>query len=78
MASKFISNPDFTLIGKGFGIETCDLGKENNPLEKLKEVLSKKGPYVISIPINETENVYPMVAPGAANTEMIGGEVNGN
>ena len=32
----------------------------------------------ISIPINETENVYPMVAPGAANTEMIGGECNGN
>ncbi|CDM69013.1 Acetolactate synthase isozymes, large subunit [Clostridium bornimense] len=78
MASKFISNPDFTIIGKGFGIETCDLGKENSPLEKLKEILSKKGPYVISIPINETENVYPMVAPGAANTEMIGGELNGN
>ena len=78
MASKFISNPDFTLIGKGFGIEACDLGNEENPLEKLQEILSKKGPYVISIPINETENVYPMVAPGAANTEMIGGELNGN
>lgn len=78
MASKFISNPDFTLIGKGFGIEACDLGNEENPLEKLQEILSKKGPYVISIPINETENVYPMVAPGAANTEMIGGKCNGN
>lgn len=78
IASKFISNPDFTIIGKGFGLETCDLGNEENPLEKLQKILSKKGPYIISIPINETENVYPMVAPGAANTEMIGGECNGN
>ena len=74
IASKFISNPNFKIIAEGFGIQSCDLGNEENPLEKLEEILSKKGPYVINILIEETENVLPMVAPGKSNTEMIGGE----
>lgn len=73
IASKFITNPDFYLIAKGFGINSCDLAQEAEPLKKLKEILSMKGPYVINIPIEENENVFPMVAPGGTNTEMIGG-----
>lgn len=73
IASKFITNPDFSLIAKGFGINGCDLGEEAEPLKKLKEILSMKGPYVINIPIEETENIFPMVSPGGTNTEMLGG-----
>ncbi|PRR82112.1 biosynthetic-type acetolactate synthase large subunit [Clostridium vincentii] len=73
IASKFITNPDFNLIAKGFGINSCDLGEEKDPLKKLKEILGTQGPYVINIPIEEFENVFPMVAPGGTNTEMIGG-----
>jgi acetolactate synthase-1/2/3 large subunit len=73
IASKFISNPDFKIIAKGFGINSCDLAQEKEPLKKLKEILSMKGPYVINVPIEENENVFPMVAPGGTNTEMIGG-----
>lgn len=74
IASKFISNPNFKIIAEGFGIQSCDLGQEEHPLEKLEEILSLKGPFLISIPIEETENVFPMVAPGKSNIEMIGGE----
>jgi acetolactate synthase-1/2/3 large subunit len=74
IASKFISNPNFKIIAEGFGIQSCDLGQEEHPLEKLEELLSLKGPCLISIPIEETENVFPMVAPGKSNIEMIGGE----
>jgi acetolactate synthase-1/2/3 large subunit len=74
IASHFISNPNFKIIAEGFGIHSCDLGEEEHPLERLEEILSKKGPYLINIPIEETENVFPMVAPGKSNIEMIGGE----
>lgn len=74
IASHFISNPNFKVIAEGFGIQSCDLGDEKNPFKKLEEILSSKEPYLINIPIEETENVLPMVAPGKSNTEMIGGE----
>ncbi|AVK46748.1 acetolactate synthase catalytic subunit [Clostridium sp. MF28] len=74
IASKFISNPNFKMIAEGFGIQSCDLGNEEKPLEKLKELLTTDGPCVINIPIEETENVLPMVPPGKSNIDMIGGE----
>ncbi|MBE6089604.1 biosynthetic-type acetolactate synthase large subunit [Clostridium beijerinckii] len=74
IASKFISNPNFKIIAEGFGIQSCDLGNEEKPLEKLKELLTVDGPCVINIPIEETENVLPMVPPGKSNIDMIGGE----
>ena len=74
IASHFISNPNFKVIAEGFGIPSCDLGNEEEPLKKLEEILSMDGPYLINVPIEETENVLPMVPPGGANIEMIGGE----
>lgn len=74
IASQFISNPNFKVIAEGFGIKSCDLGIEENPLEKLEELLTEQGPCIINIPIEETEKVFPMVPPGKSNIEMIGGE----
>ncbi|OOM76608.1 biosynthetic-type acetolactate synthase large subunit [Clostridium sp. BL-8] len=74
IASNFISNPNFKIIADGFGIKSCDLGIEESPLEKLEELLSIEGPCLINIPIEETENILPMVPPGKSNIEMIGSE----
>ena len=74
IASKFISNPNFKIIAEGFGISSIDFSFEENPLEKLEEVLNIPGPYLINIPIGECEKILPMVAPGKSNIEMIGGE----
>lgn len=74
IASHFTCNPDFKTIAKGFGINSCDLSEEKKPLEKLEEMLSCKGPCLINIPIEECENILPMVAPGKSNLEMIGCE----
>ena len=76
IASRFSSNPDFAAIAQGFGIEAYNLEGERNPLEIMKKALNKPGPVLIDIPIHEAENVYPIVPPGAANREMIGGENN--
>lgn len=74
-ASKFIKNPDFATIAKGFGINGYDLTNEAEPLKKLEELLTIPGPCLINIPIDETENILPMVAPGASNIKMIGGDL---
>jgi acetolactate synthase-1/2/3 large subunit len=74
MASRFITNPNFEAIAKGFGIKACDLTKEESPLKVLKEILEMPGPYLVNIPIKEDEKVLPIVPSGKGNTEMVGGD----
>lgn len=51
IATKFITNPDFALISRGFGIKSHNLEKENNPIKILNEALTEAGPCVINVPI---------------------------
>ncbi|HCY36252.1 MAG: biosynthetic-type acetolactate synthase large subunit [Candidatus Margulisiibacteriota bacterium] len=74
IASKFLSNPDFITIGRGFGIKGYDL-KGCHDLRKIfAQSLIEPGPCIVNAPIHYSENVMPMVPPGAGNHEMIGGE----
>lgn len=68
IASSFITNPDFTQISKGFGIQGYKLDANTN----LEEILKTPGPCVITISVDSDDNVYPMVSPGASNLDMIG------
>ena len=71
---KFQQGTDFAACAESMGVKGVDLAKEENPLEALKTALLEHGPCMINLPISETEMVYPMVAPGGANRDMIGGE----
>jgi len=71
-ASVFERQPDFAALARAFGIRACDLGEAADPAAALKEALSKPGPCLVNIPIDPDENVFPIVPPGAANTEMLG------
>ncbi|MSS71821.1 MAG: acetolactate synthase large subunit [Candidatus Latescibacteria bacterium] len=73
-ASRFFAEPDFVRIAEGFGVAACDLGSAEDPLEILEGALREPGPCVIHVPIAPDENVFPMVPPGAANRDMVGGE----
>ncbi|RJP56516.1 MAG: biosynthetic-type acetolactate synthase large subunit [Candidatus Auribacter fodinae] len=73
IASRFQSNPDFAAISRNFGIRSYDLGDESEPLAALGSALCVEGPCVVNAPIHFAENVLPMVPPGKANHEMIGG-----
>jgi len=75
-ASRFHAEPDFVAIAQGFGVPACDLGSAGDPLETLNGALRTPGPCLIHAPIPAEENVYPMVPPGAANRDMIGGEAH--
>ena len=77
IASKFITNPDFAVVARGFGIRGYDLKKEGrDPASIFKKVLTEPGPCLLSVPIDYAENVFPMVPPGKAIYEMIGGEID--
>jgi acetolactate synthase-1/2/3 large subunit len=72
-ASKFKGQPDFIKVAEGFGFATVDLDQESDPRAALAEALSSHGPMLIHASIDMHEQVLPMVAPGAANKDMIGG-----
>lgn len=72
-ASDYRHAVDFIQIAKGFGLATTDLDKENDPVAALGKAFDHKGPCLIHISIDPAERVYPMVPPGSANIEMIGG-----
>jgi acetolactate synthase-1/2/3 large subunit len=72
IASKFITNPDFITIAKGFGIRSFDLAHETDLKGVLSRALSESGPCFVNVPIHHELNVLPMVPPGAANYESIG------
>lgn len=74
IASKFEWHPDFSALSIDFGIPSIDLDKPEKLDELIKESINCEGPCLLHIPIDASENVMPMVAPGAANSQMIGGE----
>jgi len=74
VASDYDKCVDFIKIAEGFGIKAYDLGNCDDPAATLAEAIAAPGPALIHVPVSPNEPVYPMVAPGAANSQMIGGE----
>ncbi len=73
-ASRFVAQTDFVAIARGFGIPAVDLCEARDPVAALEQAIRRPGPYLVNVPIAPEENVYPMVPPGGANRDMIGGE----
>lgn len=63
---------NFMQIAAGFGLHTCDLNAEDDAHAALQAAISRPGPALIHVRIDPEQKVYPMVPPGAANTEMVG------
>jgi acetolactate synthase-1/2/3 large subunit len=72
-AAGFAAAPDLAAVSRGFGVPAYDLGRFADPLALLDSALNSPGPCVVNVPIAPEEKVFPMVPPGAANREMIGG-----
>lgn len=71
IASRFPFKLDFAAIGGQFGIRGINLAGTDNPIEETERIMMEKGPCIIDVPIHFSENVFPMVPPGAANRDMI-------
>ncbi|HDR2462763.1 TPA: acetolactate synthase large subunit [Enterobacter ludwigii] len=71
-AATYPGTINFMQIAAGFGLHTCDLNAEADPHAALQAAISRPGPALIHARIDPEQKVYPMVPPGAANTEMVG------
>ena len=74
--SRFRARPDFAGMARSFGMDAVDLEACDNPGSELARALKRPGPCLVRAPISASENVFPMVPPGAANKDTIGGEVH--
>lgn len=72
--SRYTTKTNYQRIAEGFGISAINLSFSKNPMADLKKAIQAKGPYLIEINIQAMDKVFPMVPPGAANTDMIEGE----
>lgn len=72
-SSRFTMMPEFLKLAEACGIRGVDLDAASDPRATLKEALTTPGPCLIHASIDVDEMVYPMVPPGAANKDMIGG-----
>lgn len=71
-SESILQNPDFVKIAEGYGIKGYRVTKEEDVPALLEEVLYSDGPALIDCRVEKLECVYPMVAPGKGNHEMIG------
>jgi acetolactate synthase-1/2/3 large subunit len=75
IASRFESRPDFAAVASAFGVRGIDLEGKPDPEKLLRDAFERPGPVLVNAPVHHRRNVYPMVPPGGANREMIGGEL---
>ncbi|GAD90953.1 MULTISPECIES: acetolactate synthase 2 catalytic subunit [Vibrio] len=64
-------NPDFIMLAKAFDIPGKTITKKEEVEPALKEMLESKTAYLLHVVIDEEENVWPLVPPGASNEEML-------
>lgn len=64
-------NPDFIMLAKAFGIPGKQITRKEEVEPALKEMLESKTSYLLHVLIDEEQNVWPLVPPGASNNDML-------
>jgi acetolactate synthase-1/2/3 large subunit len=64
-------NPDFVALAAVFGIKGQTITKASEVDDAVQALVDSKGPYILHACIDEQENVWPLVPPGAANDQMV-------
>jgi acetolactate synthase I/II/III large subunit len=64
-------NPDFVALAAAFAIPGHCISRKDEVHDALEAMFSWPGPYLLHVCIDEKDNVWPLVPPGAANEEMI-------
>lgn len=64
-------NPDFVLLASAFDIPGRTIFSSDEVEQALTEMLAAKGPYLLHVAIDDAFNVWPLVPPGASNSDMM-------
>jgi len=68
-----LSGPDFVKIAEAYGIPGLRVRRNTEIVPAIEQAMKEKGPFLIDFIVEPEENVYPMVTPGAALTEVLEG-----
>jgi len=66
-----LSGPDFVKIAEAYGLPGLRVTDKKDVVPAIQKALGHPGPFLIDFVVEPEENVYPMVAPGAAIGEII-------
>lgn len=64
-------NPDFLKLASAFDIPGQHITRKDQVEAALEALLNSDGPYLLHVSIDEYENVWPLVPPGASNAQML-------
>jgi acetolactate synthase-1/2/3 large subunit len=64
--------PDFVKLAEAYGCTGMRLEDKATLVDGMRQALETPGPVVVDVKVTKEENVYPMIAPGAAAREMVG------
>lgn len=64
-------NPDFLTLARAFDIPGHSIQRKDEVEDALNTLMTHQGPYLLHVAIDEMENVWPLVPPGAANQQMM-------
>ncbi|MWP61764.1 acetolactate synthase 2 catalytic subunit [Gilliamella sp. Pas-s25] len=64
-------NPDFLMLANAFDIPGQSISKKSQIDTALDNLFNSTGAYLLHVCIDELENVWPLVPPGAANENML-------
>lgn len=64
-------NPDFITLAQAFNIPGITITEKEQVLPAINQLLTSKGAFLLHVKIDEMENVWPLVPPGAANHDML-------
>jgi acetolactate synthase I/II/III large subunit len=66
-----LQNPDFIMIGKGFGIEGHKVEVREDLESGIQKMIDHDGPYLLEVVIEKEDNVFPMVPSGASVSDVM-------
>jgi len=64
--------PDFVKLAEAFGVKGMQVSDRAELQEAIAAMLAHDGPVLLDIHVTKDENCYPMIAPGASSSQMLG------
>ncbi|WP_148863642.1 acetolactate synthase 2 catalytic subunit [Marinobacter fonticola] len=64
-------NPDFLALARAFDIPSLQITRSDQVRRGIQTILAYDGPMLLHVAIDRTENVWPIVKPGASNRDML-------
>jgi len=65
-------NPDFVALAAAFGIRCRHITTADEMADGVADLLAAPGAFLLHVSIDAEENLWPLVPPGASNSDMMG------